>query len=130
MQGLMLLLWVIQFKLFNLDKLPKHLMGRGKDSTAIIIVHKVAQYNGVKRNLMVEELEQAGRYNEEIEGAGVDMSVLGAIRRQMSKFSRDHVRALFVTKKLAWSTSVLIVLWGEFSSTFFITMTGTDRHML
>ena len=105
-------------------------MGRGKDAAAIKTVHKVAQYNGVKRNLMVEELEWAGRYDGEIEGAGVDTSVLGAIRRQMSKFSRDHVRALFMTKKLVWSTSVLIVLWGEFSSTFFITMTGTDRHML
>ena len=105
-------------------------MGRGKDTAAIKTVHKVAQYNGVKRNLMVEELEWARRYDGVIEGAGVNMSVLGAIRRQMSKFSGDHVRALFVTKKLAWSTSVLIVLWGKFSSTFFTTMTGADRHML
>ena len=106
MQGLTLLLCIIQFKLFDLDELLKYLMGRGKDATAVKTVHKVAQYNGVKRNLMVEELKWAGRYDWGIEGAGVDTSVLGDIRRQMSKFSGDHVRNLFVTKKLAWSTSV------------------------
>ena len=122
----MLLLWVIQFKLFDLNKLPKYLMGRGKDATAIKIVHKWLSCNGVKRTLMVEELKWAGRCNGEIEG---DMSVLGAIRKQMTKVSGDHVRALFMTKKLAWSMSILILLWGKFSSTFFITMTGTDRYM-
>ena len=42
-----------------------------------------------------------------------DYTTIGAaIRRRMEKFSWDHVRALFATKKLAWSTSLLIIIWG------------------
>lgn len=111
----MLVLWIFRFFVFNLYESPKYLMGRGKDAAAVEVVHKVAQYNGVTSNLGVEELERVGKYGGEIEDTGVDTSALGAIKRQMSKFSGDHVRALFATRKLAWSTSILIVLWGKSS---------------
>ena len=116
----MLLLWVFRFFVFNLYESPKYLMGRGKDAEAVEIVHKVARYNGVTSNLTVEELERVGKYGGEA-GSVVDTSALGAIKKKMSMFSGDHVRALFATRKLAWNTSVLIVLWGTFA---FSSMTG------
>ena len=129
MGGLMLLLWVFRFFVFNLHESPKYLMGRGKDADAVEIVHKVAQYNGVTSNLTVEELDRAGKYGWETENAGVDTSALGAIKRRMSMFSGDHIRALFATRKLAWSTSILIVLWGMFSR-LFSSAIGANRHVL
>ena len=116
----MLLLWIFRFFVFNLYESPKYLMGRGKDAEAVEIVHKVARYNGVTSNLTVEVLERVGKYGGEV-GSGVDTSALGAIKRKVSMFSGDHVRALFATRKLAWNASVLIVLWGTFS---FSSMTG------
>ncbi|EIW78205.1 MFS general substrate transporter [Coniophora puteana RWD-64-598 SS2] len=117
MGGLMLFLFLIRFGLFSMYESPKYLMGRGRDADAVEVVHKVAKYNGIESRLTLEALEKAGKlavsaHEEESEEAKMDTSALAAVRRQMAKFSGDHVSALFATKKLAWSTSILIVLWA------------------
>lgn len=112
----MLFLFFIRFFVFNLYESPKYLMGRGKEKLAVEIVHKVAAYNGKTSNLTLEDLRSAGSYSAHTdfpEGQH-DTSAIAAVRRQLRKFSGDHVRALFATRKLAWSTSLLIIIWGQF----------------
>lgn len=123
----MLFLFFIRFFLFNLYESPKYLMGRGREKEAVEVVHKVAAYNGKTSNLSLHDLERPGAYgvHDDLPEALHDTSAIAAIRRQLRKFSGDHIRALFATRKLAWSTSLLIVIWGQ---PYFILscFTGTD----
>ena len=112
----MILLWIIRFFVFNLYESPKYLMGRGRDTKAIEVLNKVAAYNGSTNRLTLEQLQKtgviAGNEGEAEKGGTVDASVTAAIRRNLEHLKGDHVRPLFVTRKLALSTSLLIILWA------------------
>ena len=112
----MLALWLLRF-LFPLWESPKWLMGRGRDAEAVAVVHRVAKFNGTTSSLTVEELEGAGTLGglgdaEAGKGGGHDTSALGAVRRNLSKLSLSHLRALFATRRLALSTSILVAIWA------------------
>lgn len=110
---LMLILWAIRFFAFKLYESPKYLMGRGRDAEAVEVVHKVAAYNGTTSDLTLEDLT---RFDAEASalGQGLDTSAEAAIRRNAEKFKSGHIRALFRTKQMAWSTSLIIAIWGTF----------------
>jgi hypothetical protein len=124
MGGLMLFFFFIRFFVFDLYESPKYLMGRGKEKLAVEIVHKVAEYNGKTSKLTVNDLRRAGKYPVRADEpeSQQDTSALAAVRRQFRKFSGDHVRALFAKPKLAWSTSLLIIIWGLYSFESFISI--------
>jgi hypothetical protein len=115
MGGFIMLLWVIRFFVFNLYESPKYLMGRGRDEQAVEVVHKVAAYNGKTSNLTLEDLQRAGKLADAAVDSDthMDTSALAAVRRQMGIFSNNHVKSLFATRKMAWSTSILIIVWGK-----------------
>ncbi|KAG8215449.1 MFS general substrate transporter [Butyriboletus roseoflavus] len=105
--GLTLFLWGLRFFVFTLFESPRFLSGIGKDAEAVDIIHKLAEYNGKATTLTVEELEAPGRSR--------DASPSRTRREILSKDSRydaGHIKALFATPKMAWSTSLLIALWG------------------
>lgn len=107
----MMVLWFIRFFVFKLYESPKYLMGRGRDQDAVVVVHAIARYNGVHSSLNVGELKDAERFDGTAASAGEgDGSI---VRQQLSKFDSNHVYPLFATRKLAFSTSILIILWGE-----------------
>ncbi|KAF8798674.1 MFS general substrate transporter [Phlegmacium glaucopus] len=119
MGGFMMILWIIRFFVFKLHESPKYLMGRGRDQEAVDVVHKVARYNAVHSSLSIEELKSAEKIDgKTAESAKGDGKILGGsyagrvIREQLSKFDSNHVYPLFATKKLAYSTSLLIILWA------------------
>jgi hypothetical protein len=93
-------------------------MGRGRDEQAVEVVHKVAAYNGKTSNLTLEDLQRAGKLADAAvdDGARMDTSALAAARRKMGMFNNDHVKSLFATRKMAWSTTILIILWGKSAS--------------
>ena len=122
--GILLVMWILRFFVFNLYESPKYLMGRGRDEEAIAVVKRVAAYNGrehVVEKLTAEDLKRAGTLasggveeGKGTEHAEMDTSALGAVRRKVrSVFGAGHLKALFATKKLAWNTSLLIFLWGK-----------------
>lgn len=114
----MLLLFVIRFFIFHLYESPKYLMGRGRDEDAVEVVRKVAEYNGTTTSLTVEMLREAGELagqDEKGGNGGLDTSAKAAVLRKLEKFDAGHVKPLFATKKLAYSTSLLIALWGMLS---------------
>lgn len=119
MGGLIFVLWVLRFFVFRLYESPKYLIGRGRDADAVDIVHRVAAYNRRMSSLSLKQLHAVDKsfgqvQREDAEKAsGVDTSTKGVIKRKLAIFSAEHVKALFATRKLAWSTSLLITLWGE-----------------
>ncbi|KAJ8462549.1 hypothetical protein ONZ51_g10841 [Trametes cubensis] len=109
-------------------------MGRGRDADAVAVVHRVAQYNGVESGLTLEMLrdverrfgggvkgpseggdEEGGELGEgEEEGRwrAMETSAWAAVVRKVRVFSGSHVKGLFATKKLAYSTTLLIIVWA------------------
>ncbi|KAK7059875.1 major facilitator superfamily domain-containing protein [Favolaschia claudopus] len=109
MGGLMLVFWAIRFFVFDLYESPKYLMGIGKDEEAVAIVHKVAAYNKTTSDLSVEDLKA----QDKVEGEQKNVNMISAaVRQNLSVFNGDHVRPLFATRKLAYSTGLLILIWG------------------
>ena len=126
MGALMMVLFVLRFFVFKMYESPRYLVGRGRDAEAVEVVHQVARFNGKKSSLRVEmlraldrgEYTASGSTGEKGRGRELDTSARGALARKMSVVDTSHVKALFATKKMAYSTSLLIVLWGKWSSWF------------
>ena len=91
-------------------------MGKGRDQEAVDVVHEIARRNGVHSSLSVEELKDAksakGTAASAREGEDSGNFVGTVVRQHLSKFDSNHVYPLFATRKLAYSTSLLITLWG------------------
>ncbi|PCH39857.1 major facilitator protein [Wolfiporia cocos MD-104 SS10] len=117
MGGLFMLLFVFRFA-FNVYESPKYLMGRGRDEKAVEIAHRVAKYNGKECKLTVDMLKKAGdleilENEEENNTTGrMDTSARAAALRAIRKLSATHIKALFRTRKLAYTTSLLVVEWA------------------
>ncbi|KAG8884900.1 hypothetical protein FRB98_002098 [Tulasnella sp. 332] len=111
MGALMMILWAIRFFIFKLYESPKYLMGRGRDAEAVEVVHKVAAFNGTTSNLTLEDLTRFDPVGGLVGESGVDTSASAAIKRNTEKFKANHIKALFATTKMAWSTSLIIFMW-------------------
>lgn len=105
--GLSLFFWGLRFFVFTLFESPRFLSGIGKDAEAVEIIHKLARYNGKTTTLTVEELEAPGR-NRDASPSRTRRNILS----KDSKYGASHIKALFATPKMAWSTSLLIAVWG------------------
>lgn len=118
MGGLMMVMFVLRFFVFHLHESPKYLMGRGRDEEAVEVVQAIANYNGTTTKLTLDLLKEVEHDAGEKEGEKgnaapvMDTSAKAAIVRKLNIFSLEHVRPLFATKKLAYSTTLLIVLWA------------------
>ncbi|KAF2032310.1 MFS general substrate transporter [Setomelanomma holmii] len=110
MGGVALLMFLIRFLAFTIFESPKYLMGKGKDEEAVRVVHEVARRNGKTSDLTIENL----RVCENL-GTGstpARTAATAAIKRNLQKLDASHVKALFATKKLAFSTTVITVVWA------------------
>jgi MFS family permease len=113
--GLTILLWIIRFFAFPMLESPRFLLGRGRDSEAVASIKAVAEYNKKEVAIDEEMLNAAARsVGGETEGGKVE-----------GRYSAKHVRALFGTKKMAFSTVLLIAIWGWFTSFFSY---GVGKH--
>ncbi|PIL26123.1 MFS general substrate transporter [Ganoderma sinense ZZ0214-1] len=110
--GMTLLLWAIRFFVFPLEESPRFLVGLGRDADAVTVVHRIAAFNGRSSTLSVDDLvhaeEAATATSAQAEGTTSKRQVLS----KSSVFTLQHIKSLFETPKLAWSTSLLIALWG------------------
>ncbi|KAI0770092.1 MFS general substrate transporter [Fomes fomentarius] len=116
--GLMMVFFILRFFVFHLYESPKYLMGRGRDEEAVAVIQAVAKYNGKKSSLTLEILKGvekvAGEKGVVVEEKMVllDTSAMGAIRRKLSLLNMDHLKSLFATKMMGYSTTLLIILWA------------------
>ncbi|RDX40469.1 MFS general substrate transporter [Lentinus brumalis] len=107
--GMTLFLWAIRFFIFPLEESPRFLVGRGRDEEAVAVIQRIAKFNGRECSLTVDQLRAAG---DAANARVMEGERKHKILSESSEFSVKHVRALFATPKLAWSTSLLIALWG------------------
>ncbi|KAH9943665.1 MFS general substrate transporter [Amylocystis lapponica] len=110
--GMTLILWAIRFFLFRLEESPRFLIGRGRDEEAVAVIHRIAAFNGKTSSLTLEELTGAGEKAAAANGKGAAAARRRKLLSESSVFNLHHIKALFETPKLAWSTSLLIALWG------------------
>ncbi|KAI9713284.1 MAG: hypothetical protein M1828_001457 [Chrysothrix sp. TS-e1954] len=109
MGGISLIEFLVRFLCFTVFESPKYHMGKGNDEKAVEIVHEVARRNGKTSPLTIEDL----RACEGIAGGEHQQTDAGAaIKRKLQKLNLTHVRALFATKKLAFSTSMTMAVWA------------------
>ena len=102
-------MFFIRFVLFKIYESPKYLMGKGRDEDAVAVVHEVARRNGKVSGLTVEHLRACEALGT---GQAQGTDTAAALKRKLEKLNLTHVRALFATKKLAFSTSVIMVVWA------------------
>ncbi|KAM0808258.1 putative Major facilitator superfamily transporter [Seiridium cardinale] len=107
MGGMTLIMFLSRFLFFHIYESPKYLMGKGRDEDAVKIVREVARRNGKETPLTVEDLKAC-----EPEGYVHHGQAGDAIKRKMQIVSSEHVRPLFATRQLAWSTAGLMLVWA------------------
>ena len=111
-------LWAGRFLLFHLHESPKYLIGQGRYAEAIEVLDAVAKYNGCTQPLTVESLEQVEREHVERHGqhhAVAPINTKAALKRSLEAFKPGglrHVRALFSTVELAYSFTLILLIWG------------------
>lgn len=108
-----LILWAIRFFAFHLEESPRFLVGRGRDAEAVAVIHRIAAHNGRTSSLTVEQLTEAGEKAAAEEPGATVAARHRRLLSESSAFSVYHIRGLFETPKLAWSTGLLIFLWGK-----------------
>jgi len=109
--GITLIMWCLRFFLFDLVESPRYLIGKGKDEEAVAVIHKIAAYNSTTSSLTVEHLTNIGSvvvHDKDVGGARGK-----GILSKTSNFTTEHIKALFATKTMAYSTSLLISIWGK-----------------
>jgi hypothetical protein len=102
-----------RFLVFHLFESPKYLIGQGREDEAVEVVQAVAKHNGKVSPLNIGHLRAC-----EVELSSTpkethqDTSKKIIIKRTIGKFSLDHIKALFATPRLAYSTTLVVLLWG------------------
>ena len=107
-------LWGGRFLFFHLHESPKYLIGQGRYAEAVEVLNAVAKYNGTTQPLTVHSLEQVERDHTNGHGLG-PVNRKTAIKRSLAAFKPGgfrHVRALFATAKLAYSFTLILLIWG------------------
>jgi hypothetical protein len=84
-------------------------MGKGRDDEAVRIVHEVARRNGKTSNLTIEDLRVCEGLGN---GEALRTDNKALIKRKLAAVSGKHVKALFATKKLAFSTGAIMAVWA------------------
>ena len=113
MGGLALAMFVLRFVCFTIFESPKYLMGKGRDADAVRVVHEVARRNGKPCGLRLEDLERCGQLGGSGGGAQEKTATAtAAVRRRLEVVGLAHVRPLFGTKQLAWSMTLITLVWA------------------
>ncbi|PMD14616.1 membrane transporter [Hyaloscypha hepaticicola] len=107
MGGISLVEFIVRFIFFTVYESPKYLMGKGRDDQAVKVVHEVARRNGKISTLTIEDLKAC-----EPSGARQQTNTGAALKRKLEKLDLSHVRALFATRKLAFSTGLIMIIWA------------------
>lgn len=106
MGAIAMVMFFLRFACFTLFESPKYLMGRGRDEQAISVVQEVARRNKKSSSMTVTDLQVFDQEGQQ----GTNASAV--LARKLEKLNLTHVRALFATKKLAYSTTLIMLVWA------------------
>ncbi|OAL43219.1 MFS general substrate transporter [Pyrenochaeta sp. DS3sAY3a] len=112
MGGTALIMFLVRFLAFTIFESPKFLMGKGKDEEAVRVVHEVARRNGKTSTLTLADLEACNSLAVGGLAAHQQTTAAAAIKRNLQKVDASHIKGLFATKKLAYSTGIMTFVWA------------------
>lgn len=108
------MLFLLRF-CFMIYETPKYLLGRGRDAEAVAVIQNIAARNKTTTWLTVSHLQAVdtrptdGRTNDT--STTEPKSAVQVVKSNLRKFSKDKVKALFSTPRLALFLLLLIFLW-------------------
>jgi hypothetical protein len=109
--GVAMAMFFGRFVFFTIYESPKFLMGKGQDAEAVKVVHEVARRNGKTSSLTIDELQACDILAPP--GTTPQRShAAAAVKRNLQKIDLTHVKALFATPKLAYSTTLITLVWA------------------
>jgi hypothetical protein len=119
----MIFLWFIRFFVIPMDESPKFLCSIGEDHKAVQVIHRIAKRNGVTSTLTVEDLRKAAlphvHAGERIKATTSDddealtaFSTWQLVKNSFSEIDGEHTKGLFATRRLAYSTGLIIFIYG------------------
>lgn len=112
----MLFLSVTRAFVLPMDESPKFLISIGRDADAVDIVQRIARCNGKTSTLTVADLHDAAipyfRFDGDGDQVTTHFSTWELVKQAFGNVDGQHVRALFSTPRLAYSTSLIIFIYG------------------
>lgn len=109
--GLTLLMFVARYVIFTLYESPKFLLAKGRDQEAIDVIQKIAKQNRRQCTLTLADLQAVDARYPDAEKHSTKRGT-ALLRENLSKFDVSHIKALFSSRKMAISTSLIILLWA------------------
>jgi len=108
---------VVRFFICPVHESPKFLVSIGRDEEAVEVLHKIAHRNGKSINLTVDDMRMAAApYLDEdvasVKTSQTKLTTLELIKHSFDDVSGSNVKALFSTKRLAWSTSLIVFCYA------------------
>lgn len=115
--ALLLFLWAIRFFVCPVYESPKFLASVGKDAQAVEVIQQIAKRNKVHCSLTLADLQKAAAPYLAAQGVDAEkvetkFTTWELIRHSFDEFSGRHIRSLFSTRRLAWSTSLVILTYA------------------
>jgi hypothetical protein len=101
-------MFICRFFFFHLFESPKFLLSRGRQAEAVAVVHGIAYFNKTKTWLTEDILNQIGGDPEVVTEK---LSTMEIVKRNLGKFSGDHIKPLFAGRNLAMTTILLWFIW-------------------
>ena len=109
----MLFLWSIRFFICPVYESPKFLVSVGQDEEAVKVIHMIAKRNGTQSSLTLEDLhDAAAKYCNET-AVQTTFTTWELVKNSFKHLEGKHIKGLFATRKLAWSTSLIIFCYGS-----------------
>ena len=109
----MLFLWSIRFFICPVYESPKFLVSVGQDDEAVKVIHMIAKRNGTQSSLTLEHLHNAAsKYGNEA-GVQTRFATWELVKNSFKHLEGKHIKGLFATRRLAWSTSLIIFCYGS-----------------
>ncbi|KAK6524366.1 hypothetical protein TWF281_011274 [Arthrobotrys megalospora] len=126
-----LTVWMIRFFFFKLHESPKYLLAQGRDAEAVAVIDAIAKQNGKENILSVHQLAELeaevrmvrglppkieiGEEKSAPERKGALAETADMFWKSCSVLSGKQIRSLFATRKLAFSTTMVMLLWMTLS---------------
>lgn len=116
--AMMIVLWVGRFFICPVYESPKFLISIGRDEEAVEVIHKIAKRNGTTTTLTIEDLRTAAAPYLDGDDVSVGtvqtkLTTVELIKHSFDDVSGEHVKSLFSTPRLAWSTSLVIFCYAS-----------------
>lgn len=105
---------LLRMFILPIQESPKYLVSIGKDAAAVEVIHKVARTNGKTSSLTLDILrgvaaDATGRSEADLE---TKYSTWELLKHSADIFKGDNIRRLFSTRKLAYNTSLVIIIYA------------------